>query len=254
MACSSRASLGAIDHDPPAASECSSGSSWSKSRSPAAAPGPDSGGPVRARDCRPLRPAGRRPRPGRVAVRRWWGSRSAAAAGFGRRGRRGSCNRGSRRPAAWPLPATGPSAHRPKAPAPFRVALVRKRFRACQCQSFQSRSETWGKKVLRKARVWKVLRGVRPGGAPGEKISGAGKRFGRESRATAREDRNWIVVLGGSSSSTREYEHASASMLAIENHPPGNHEELGTRHPDRSLDLLPQASVLRYPPAAATSV
>ncbi len=52
----------------------------------------------------------------------------------------------------------------------------------------------------------------------------------RESR-TARWAKSWNVVLGGSSSSTREYEHASASMLAIENHPPGIRKELGARHP-----------------------
>ena len=106
---------------PPCASGCNSGNSSSRSRSPAAAPGRDSDGPSPARGYRRLRPADRRPRPGRGRTRRWWESPSAAGAGLVVAGDQAHVvGRNAHRAASAAL-ARGPPARRPKAPAPVRV-------------------------------------------------------------------------------------------------------------------------------------
>src|SRR5512135_3002417 len=98
------------------------------------------------------------------------------------------------------------------------------RLRACHRQEFHSLSVTPGKNVRRKDRVWGVLRGMRGGATGGEKTSwsrSAREPLVRARRPSRRGAATWHVVLGGSvlggsSSSTRQYEHASALRLVIQ--------------------------------------
>ena len=178
---------GRFRRGPPRATGCSSGSSSSRSRSPAAARGPDSDGPGPARGCRASSPSGSSASPGAAA---------------------NSCGRGNHGPpqrlagvvARNQAHVIGRDAHRE-----HRVALgqglplrseststcsscerVRKRLRACQCQEFQSLSATPGKKARRKARVWGEMRGHRAASPDGEKGSRSGEIRGHRWRPPGR--------------------------------------------------------------------